>query len=385
MRPVWPTLLVCLISSVACQSVQEPTVEQQLQALIDAAVVDNESIHGVALHVDSPSAGLSWEGATGTADPEAGTPMTADLPVRIASNTKTFIAAAILRLWEKERLDLDDPIAKWLSADHTQMLRDDGYDPDAITVRHLLTHTSGIFDHTGPAVYVDSIMADPMHRWTRTEQLTGSVEWGDPHGQPGEIYTYCDTGYVLLGEIVELSAGRPMAEAVRDLVDFSDLGMDSTWWEIFESPPAGVPDRAHQFLGDLDVYAFDPSYDLYGGGGVASTVGDLARFWRGLFSSTVFESPGTLDTMLTTIEGTRALEGASDRALPPGAYRMGVWAVEVEGFETYRHSGFWGTLATHVPELDLVVTVTVNQNQSGTVMDDLARESIRIVAALSLY
>jgi D-alanyl-D-alanine carboxypeptidase len=265
------------------------------------------------------------------------------------------------------------------------MLRDDGYDPDAITVRHLLTHTSGIFDHTGPPVYVDSIMADPMHRWTRTEQLTGTVEWGDPHGPPGEIYTYCDTGYVLLGEVVELAAGRPMAEAVRDLVDFSDLGMDSTWWEILESPPAGVPDRAHQFLGDLDVYAFDPSYDLYGGGGVASTVGDLARFWRGLFSSTVFESPGTLDTMLTTVEGTRALEGASDRALPPGAYRMGVWAVEVEGFETYRHSGFWGTLATYVPELDLVVTVTVNQNQSGTVMDDLARESIRIVAALSLY
>jgi D-alanyl-D-alanine carboxypeptidase len=185
---------------------------------------------------------------------------------------------------------------------------------------------------------------------------------------------------VLLGEVVGLAAGRPMAEAVRDLVGYSELGMNSTWWEILEERPVGASERAHQFLEDLDVTAFDPSYDLYGGGGVVSTVGDLARFWRGLFSSRVFESLDTADTMLTTIEGARALADASDRALPPGAYRMGVWRVEVEGFETYRHTGFWGTLATYVPELDLVVTLTVNQNQCGTVMDDLTQEVIRIVS-----
>lgn len=196
---------------------------------------------------------------------------------------------------------------------------------------------------------------------------------------PGEIYTYCDTGYVLLGEVVELAAEQPMAAAVRDLVGYSDLGMDSTWWEILEERPAGVSERAHQFLEDFDVTAFDPSYDLYGGGGVVATVGDLARFWRGLFVSGVFENLETVDTMLTTIEGTRALDEASARALPPGAYRMGVWKVEVEGFQTYRHTGFWGTLATYVPELDLVVTLTVNQNQCGTVMDDLTREVIRLV------
>ena len=70
----------------------------------------------------------------------------------------------------------------------------------------------------------------------------------------------------------------PQNQAVRDLVGYSNLGMDSTWWEILEPPPAGVPDRAHQFLEDIDVYAFAPYYDLYGGGGVVSTVGDLARF-----------------------------------------------------------------------------------------------------------
>ena len=262
------------------------------------------------------------------------------------------------------------------------MLLGDGYDTEAITVRHLLTHTSGLFDHTVPSVYVESILSDPYRRWTRTEQVTGAVEWGDPHAGPGEVYTYCDTGYVLLGEIVERAAERPMAQAVRDLVGYSDLEMGSTWWEILEEPPVGAPERAHQFLDDLDVTGFDPSYDLYGGGGVVSTVGDLARFWRALFSTGVFERSDTLDTMLTTLDGTRALADASPRALPPGAYRMGLWEVEVEGYATYRHTGFWGTLATYVPELDLVVTLTVNQNQCGTVMDDLARDVIRIVGEM---
>ena len=376
-------LALSLLLTLACQSAPEPTVEPQLQALVDAAVAENESIHGVALHVDSPSLNLDWEGGGGMADPAHGTPMTADHPVRLASNAKTFIAAAVLRLWEEGKLDIDDPIAARLGIEHTEMLRGDGYDTEAITVRHLLTHTSGLFDHTVPPVYVESILSDPQHRWTRTEQVSGAVEWGDPHAGPGEVYTYCDTGYVLLGEVVERVAERPMAQAVRDLVGYADLGMGSTWWEILEEPPVGVPERAHQFLDDLDVTGFDPSYDLYGGGGVVSTVGDLARLWRGLFSTGVFVRPETLDAMLTTIDGTRALADASPRALPPGAYRMGVWEVEVGGYRTYRHTGFWGTLATYVPELDLVVTLTVNQNQCGTVMNDLTREVIRIVELLS--
>jgi len=78
-----------------------------------------------------------------------------------------------------------------------------GYDPEAITIRHLLTHTSGLFDHGGAEEYTEAILSDLMHPWTRTEQLRGAVEWGDPHGKPGEVYTYADTGYILLGEIVD--------------------------------------------------------------------------------------------------------------------------------------------------------------------------------------
>jgi D-alanyl-D-alanine carboxypeptidase len=262
------------------------------------------------------------------------------------------------------------------------MLEGDGYDTGAMTVRHLLTHTSGLFDHSALDRYTEAIMADPMHRWTRTEQLRGAVDWGDPHGAPGEFYTYCDTGYVLLGGIIEQVAGQPMAIAVRKLLDYGRLGLISTWWETLEPKPAWVPDRAHQFFGDIDTAEFDPSFDLYGGGGLASTVGDLARFYRALFTDRVFADAETTSVMLTSVDGAQALPDAG-----PDGYRMGIWVVEVDGFTTYRHTGFFGTLATYVPDLDLVVTLTVNQNQAGGTRGDIAHEAITLVAearALSL-
>jgi D-alanyl-D-alanine carboxypeptidase len=142
-----------------------------------------------------------------------------------------------------------------------------------------------------------------------------------------------------------------------------------------------VPERAHQFFGDLDVTGFDPSFDLYGGGGLDATVGDMAEFMRALFTGGVYAKPSTADTMLSTVEGLGARPEGDRAGLPPGAYRMGVWVVEVGGFTTYRHSGFWGTLATYVPELDLAVAATVNQNRCGEALDELVLKAIVLAEA----
>lgn len=374
-------LIVVAVLGFACQSQDlVPTIEERLQKTVDAVVSENDAVRSSALHVDSPAIELAWEGAAGMADPAAGTPMTPRNPSRIASNTKTFIAAAVLRLHEAGSLEIDDSADDHLPQEFLSMLESDGYDTSAITIRHLLTHTSGLFDHTSPDSYVESFMADPVHRWTRAEQLRGAIDWGDPHGEPGKFYTYCDTGYVVLGAVIEHTTGRPMAEAVRELLDYDRLGLSSTWWETLEPRPDGLPDRAHQFFGDVDTYDFDPSYDLYGGGGLASTVGDLARFYRALFTGGVYADPATAEIMLTTIDGAQALPGASERAMAPGVYRMGIWVTEVEGYTAYMHTGFFGTLAAYLPELDLAVAVAVNQNQSRSALHDLARDAARVVA-----
>jgi D-alanyl-D-alanine carboxypeptidase len=341
-------------------------------------VADEPAIRGAALAVSAPTLGLEWAGAAGLADPATGTAMTPSMPVRIASNTKTFVAAAVLRLVEDGRLDLDAPLAEALPREAADLLASDGYDLGAITVRHLLTHTSGIHDHTEGEAYAEAIVADPRHRWTPVEQIARAVALGDPHAPPGEVYSYCDTGYVLLGLVLERATGQPLAAAVRQLVDFEGLGLDSTWWETLEPAPAGVPDRAHQLFGDADTHGFDPSFDLYGGGGLVAPVDDVARFFGALFRGRVYHDPATLDLMLTTVEGARPREDASAGSLPPGAYRMGVWVRELEGRTVYQHTGFFGTVAAFVPDLDLTVAATVNQN-TGRAFDRILAGSIRVV------
>ena len=169
--------------------------------------------------------------------------------------------------------------------------------------------------------------------------------------------------------------GRGLGEAVRELVGYERLGLQSTWWETLEPRPDGIPDRAHQFLGDLDTATFDPSFDLYGGGGIATTVGDMAVFYRALFTGGVYSESVTAETMLTAVDGSQTLPGGG-----PAGYRMGIWVAELEGFETYVHTGFFGTLAAYVPELDLTVALTVNQNQGGPSLGNLAQQAISVAA-----
>ena len=354
-------------------------LERELQAVVDAAVRDHPNVPAVALAVVAPRLGVAWEGAAGVADPASREPMTPDRPVLVASNTKTFVAAAVLRLWEEGRLGLDDPIADRLPAELVDMLRGDGYDLQAITLRHLLTHTSGLFDHTESPHYGERIAADPRHRWTRSEQVAAAMAWGDPLGRPGEVYCYSDTGYVLLGEVVERAAGMPLPAAVRELVGFERLGLQSTWWESLEPRPAGVPERAHQLDGDFDSYTIDPSIDLYGGGGLAATMGDLARFMRALFTGQVYEKPATLDTMLTTIEGAAPGPGEEGPKTTPGVYRMGVFVVDVDGVTVYRHTGYWGTVASYVPELDLALAAAITQRDGRALLGELEAKVLALI------
>ncbi len=377
-------LPACLALAAGCnQTEPQPDLAAvlgaELQEIVNSAVADSETVPAAALYVHAPSLGLQWEGAAGVADPATGETMTPAHPVLVASNTKTYIAASILRLWEDGRLGLDDPIADHLPKEYVELLESDGYLVDDITIRHLLTHTSGLYDYADRSIYPAMILADPTHRWTRTEQLEAAVEWGDPLGAPGEIYNYSDTGYILLGSMLEQITGQSMPDAVRELVRYERIGLDATWFETLEPRPSGVPELAHQFYGEVDAATIDPSSDLYGGGGIAAPVGDLGRFMRALFTGGVYTNPETAETMLTTVDTVKMSAGGEASGMPPGMYRMGVWVMEVEGYTVYRHSGFWGTVADYVPELDLVVAATVNQNQQKTALWDMVAHTIAVV------
>ena len=312
-----------------------------LQNILDRTLAENPIAPGICAHVECPPLGLNWTGTAGFAAHDSTEPLTTGHTFRIASNTKTYTAATLLRLTEEGRLALDDPLGRHLAAEEYNLLAGDGYDLEAITLRHVLSHTAGLADHSDGDTYSTRIIAEPQHHWTRREVLTMCVDLFDPVGAPGERYKYSDTGYILLGAIVERTTGENLGRAAHRLLDYERLGLTATWWEIMEDAPADAGPRAHQYLGDLDCTDFHPSLDLYGGGGLITDVVDLARFMRLLLQGEVFSEKATLAEM--TGGGT-------------APYRMGLMCEDLDGHLAFGHQGFWNTFAFHVPALELTVS-----------------------------
>jgi D-alanyl-D-alanine carboxypeptidase len=339
------SLAALVIAASAASSAQATApLPAQLDRLLQQFTRAHPSFPGVALAVRTPT--LSWTGASGLADRATRKPLADNAGFRIASVTKTFTAAAILRLVEQGKLGLDDPIAQHLSPASVALLRKGGYNVGAIHVRHLLQHTSGLYDYAEDPAFQSFVVSHPRHRWTRTEQVRFAMTHGKPLFAPGTDFRYADTGYVLLGEVLERKTRRTLGAAYRTLLGYGRLGLHDTYLETPAFPGA----RAHQYLGATDTTGFDPSFDLYGGGGLVSTVDDLARFYRALLGGHVFEKPATLRTML----------GKAGSA-SPGDLGMGIFAESVGRESCWHHDGFWGASVLHCPRIGVTIAITVNQ------------------------
>jgi D-alanyl-D-alanine carboxypeptidase len=141
--------LAAVVMTGSTASAGDKKTRAALQDGIEADVASLDTVPGEILTVRAP--GIDQTVATGFADVDAQTPLEPDTPFRVASMTKTFVAAAVLRLVEEGKVNLDDPITDYLSAESLDVLRADGYDVDQITVRQLLQHTSGLIRSASPA------------------------------------------------------------------------------------------------------------------------------------------------------------------------------------------------------------------------------------------
>lgn len=317
---------------------------------------------GFALRVEAPRLNLVWAAARGAG-------VAPDRTVRVASLTKTFVAAATLRLVERGQLQLDDPVGPLLSASIGARLAGDGYDLDRVTVRMLLTHTAGVFDYAQHPLFLARVLSDPAHIWTREEQIAFAVDHGAPVGAPGELFAYSDTGYLLLGDILERATGQPLSEAVPMLLGLEDHGISHTWFEGLVAEPFDAPARARQGVGALGALEIHPSTDLFGGGGLLSTPADLARFLRLLLHGDILGAD-TVRMMIAPTPQSLAAGG--------GGYGMGLARRSVAGDDCYGHGGFWGVVAWYCPGADLAVAGFVSNTDQIVVLGLLTDEVLRL-------
>jgi len=166
--------------------------------------------------------------AYGLADVDARVPATPATNYRLASVTKQFTAAAILHLAKDGKLSLDDSVRQWLPTLPPRTA--------AITLRHLLTHTSGLID------YEDVMAADTKEQLHDADVLRLLETQKETYFEPGKSYRYSNSGYALLALIVQRAAGMPFAAYLRERI-FAPLGMQHT--VAYEKDVSTVEHRAY--------------------------------------------------------------------------------------------------------------------------------------------
>lgn len=326
--------------------------ERRLRSVLDLRAGGDP---GIILAVDAPSLGPPWTGATGRFALTETRPLSPDDPFRAASVTKAVTAATLLRLAAAGRLGLDDPLGGHLPATLVDRVhRLDGVSRGAsITLRQLLSHTSGVRDYIGDERFVAALRADPSRTWAPSELVEQAITLGPPSFPPGAGFRYSDTGYVLLGLVVEAVTAGPLARAYRDLV-LDPLGMERTYLEWHEPPRGGSV--SHAYLGEVDLTSVNTSFD-WGGGGLVSTAGDLVRLARGLVAGPLLDERWRRE-LTAWVPETRWEPASTARY---ARYGLGVGANTAAGEEIVGATGAWGAFAYFWPGGDAAIAGTVNR------------------------
>jgi D-alanyl-D-alanine carboxypeptidase len=331
------------------------------QALLDDLVASEEHIHNGVLLIEGP--GFKWKGASGVAVADGRLPMLPDDQFNIDSIAKMMTSTVVMKLVEAGKLGLEDRIGQYLPDSLMEGLHVYQGRPysDEITVRHLLNHTSGFHDDWACPGFLELIIADPQRRWEPEETIEFVKAHCEPRFPPGEGFHYSDTGYNLLGLIIERVTGKALHEVQRELI-LDPLGMGHTYRPSHEAARPVFPGRlpSERFLDDIECTLWPAVMTAdWAGGGLLSTTEDLNRFLTAFVESEIFERPGTRDQMLTWVESG-----------PFHNYGFGISRVVFDESENPAHAGLgeiWGHAGSscnfmfYWPQEDVIMIGTLNQ------------------------
>ena len=360
MRPIYvAALLAGALATPNARAQDARALVQYVDSVATAAVAEHRTA-GVSVAVVKNGRTVLAKGY-GFADLENDVPATAETVYRIGSVTKQFTSAAIMRLVEQGKVSLDDTLQKFLPNFPTQGNR--------VTVRHLLNHTSGIKSYTS--------LGPKWQRVNRLDLATDSLVAlfaNEPFDfKPGDKWLYDNSGYFLLGMIIEKVSGKPYGQYLKDEL-FTPLGLKSTIY-CDQAPLIKHRAQGYAFRPDSTFINAEPlsMTQPYAAGSLCSTVTDLAA-WTLALSSGKVVSPASYKQMTTP--------GTLNDGKPL-TYGFGLGVGTVGGHRQVSHNGGINGFISelhHYPDDSLVTVVLTNTGALAAVQLErlIARRALGI-------
>ncbi|CAN7653970.1 serine hydrolase [Massilia sp. LjRoot122] len=352
-------LLLCQPQAAQAQEAPRSVLaEQDMAGRIDASIAPyfKADVPGATVIVVKDGKPVLRK-AYGLADTAKGVKMTPEMALRLGSITKQFTASAILMLAEEGKLSVDDDITKHLPDYPTRGKK--------ISIEHLLTHTSGIASYTGKPGYMAGMAQDMS-----VAQMIDSFKNDPLDFEPGSQYRYNNSGYFLLGAIIEKISGQSYANFLEQRI-FKPLGMRDTYYEGFgnsKAPVAAGHSRGAQGFGAAKPLSMTQPYAA---GSLVSTVDDLAR-WDAAIGAGRLLKPSSWKQAFTSY---RLSDGKAT------GYGYG-WDVDkVQGETSMGHGGGingFSTYALRFPEQKVYVAVLTNSDSGPANPGVVARKAAGI-------
>ena len=358
-----------LITLLRCSTRSFGDLNQEMEYLVSGLVEKDKSVRNCVLSVMKGDGSFSWSGAAGIARQDGQVPMTKDTPIYIASITKLYTATAIMRLYEKGALSLDDPMSKYLPEELIQgihVYKGKDYFHE-ITIKQLLSHTSGIADYytekpKGGKSLFDLFLEKPERSWTVDETIERARKDLKPNFQPGTDASYSDTNFQLLGKIIEAITGKPLHTVYEDFI-FRPLGLKHTWLIGRSEPqlaPSAVP--ADVFYKDMNITKTRSNGAYWADGGIISTAEEMIIFLKALNEGQIV-SRDTLKLMHHW-----------HKLQFPLQYGYGTMYFKLPRFinrvmkvpPLWGHSGSTGSFLYYSEDLNLYMAGSINQVESKT-------------------
>lgn len=369
-------VVTALFFAITSTPVRARTLDARAKKDIDTAareVVASGKSAGLAVGI-LVNGELRFHGAYGKSNLETDTPVTENTVFRIASLTKQFTAAGILLLAERGELSVDDKLSKYLP---------DFPQADQITLHQLLSHTSGVHNFTEGTLTPE--MSATGATVSDFVKVIGNQKplFDYP---PGTAYHYSNSGYFLLGAVIEKVTGKSYRQYMQDAI-FGPLGMTHTAIDLGEDV---VPYRASGYVPLSGKSGFSNADPIamtipFAAGAIRSTIGDLALWNRALHSGNLLK-PTNRELMITPV---RVVDGRSTSAaawFPAGSkpstmptyrsgwdYGYGLQMSMFHGHRTVSHSGGipgFNSMMEYFPDDKLTVIVLANTRNGAWQLEE---------------